>query len=236
MNVARSVVALVACMALLAPMACVARVQASMEQPQGSEGAYAPRRFDIEAQPLAAALRAFSEASGMAVLFDDALVADRQTHGLHGEASPHDALRILLAGTGLEARFSSVNAVTVTSQTPPASHAAPAPDADPQAVVLDSRAAGALQSAIERALCVRASTRPGSFRLAVQLWIDATGAVEKAVALAPSDRPARDDEVLAAIRTVRLPDAFHRFSPVTVLLAPSDGRSDPCGASREREG
>lgn len=233
---ARSVVALVACMALLAPMACVARVQASTEQPQGSEGAYAPRRFDIEAQPLATALRAFSEASGTAVLFDDALVADRQTQGLHGEASPRDALGILLAGTGLEARFSSVNAVTVTLQTPPASYAAPAPDADRQAAVLDSRAAGVLQSAIERALCVRASTRPGSFRLAMQLWIDATGVVEKAVALAPSDRPARDDEVLAAIRTVRLPDGFHRFSPVTILLSPNDGRSDPCGALHGREG
>lgn len=233
---ARSVVALVACMVLFAPMDCAAGVQVATEQTQGSEGAYALRRFDIEAQALASALRAFSEASGTAVLFDDALVADRQTQGLHGEASPRDALRILLAGTGLEARFSSVNAVTVTLQPPPAADAAPVPDADPQAAMLDKRAAGVLQSAIERALCARSSTRPGSFRLAMQLWIDTTGAVEKAAALAPSDQPSRDDEVLAAVRTVRLPDAFHRFSPVTVLLVPSGPRSVPCGATRDREG
>lgn len=235
MNVARSVVALVACMVLFAHMECTARVQASTEQPQGSEGAYAPKRFDIEAQALATALRAFSEASGTAVLFDNALVADRQTRGLHGEASPRDALRILLAGTGLEARFSSVNAVTVTLQASPTADTAPAPDAEPPPV-LDDRAARVLQSAIERALCSHASTRPGSFRLAMQLWIDATGSVSKAIALAPSDQPARDDDVLAAVQAVRVAGTFHRFSPVTVLLAPDRGLSDPCAASREREG
>jgi len=233
--VSRSVVALVACMVLFTPMACMVQVQASTEQPQGSEGAYAPRRFDIEAQALATALRAFSEASGTAVLFDDALVADRQTQGLHAEASPRDALRILLVGTGLEARFSSVNAVTVTLQAPTATGATSVPDAEP-APVLDERAARVLQLAVERVLCARGSTRPGSFRLAMQLWIDATGSVTKAVALAPSDRPARDDDVLTAVQAVRVPDAFHRFSPVTILLAPNGGRADPCGASREREG
>lgn len=228
MNVARSVIALVACMVLLASPECMARVQASEGQPQGSEGAYAPRRFDIEAQALATALRAFSEASGTAVLFDDALVAERQTQGFRGEASPRDALRSLLVGTGLEARFSSMNAFTVTLQTLPAAGTEPAPEVQPRAALPDTREAGILQAAIERALCARAATRPGSFRLAMQLWIDAAGGVAKAAALAPSENPARDDEVLSAVRGVRVPGDFHRFSPVTILLAPNGGRNDPC--------
>lgn len=237
MTVARSVFALVACMVLLAPPGSVAQEQSSAGQPQGSEGTHAPARFDIDAQTLATALRAFSEASGTAVLFDDGLVADRQTQGIHGEASPRDALRILLLGTGLEARFSSMNAFTVTLPDTAAAEPPRAPKpTEADEPTLDNGSAGVLQSAIERALCSRAATRPGAFRLAMQLWIDPAGSVANAVALAPSDDPARDDKVLSAVRTVRVPSTLHRFSPVTVLLTPTAGRSDPCRQSSAWEG
>jgi hypothetical protein len=229
MTVARSVLALVACMVLLAPLGSVAQVRTSVSQPQGSEGTHAPARFDIDAQALATALRAFSEASGTAVLFDDSLVADRQTRGIHGEASPRDALRILLVGTGLDARFSSMNAFTVTlPDNAPAEPLSVAKQAGVGELTLDNGAAGVLQAAIEHALCAHAATRPGTFRLAMQLWIDPAGSVANAVALAPSDDPARDDNVLSAVRGVRVPSTLHRFSPVTVLLTPTAGRRDPC--------
>ena len=234
---ARSVLALVACMVLLAPLGSVAQAQTSAGQPQGSEGTHAPTRFDIDAQALATALRAFSETSGTAVLFDDALVADRQSQGLHGEAQPRDALRILLLGTGLEARFSSMNAFTVTlPDTAPAEPPSVPKQAGAEEPALDNATAGVLQSAIEHALCARAATRPGAFRLAMQLWIDPSGSVANAVALAPSDDPARDDKVLAAVRSIRVPSTLHRFSPVTVLLTPTAGRTDPCRESSAWEG
>src|ERR1700743_2717792 len=86
MTVARSVLALVACMVLLVSRLGAAHTRATTGQPQGSEETHAPTRFDIDAQPLAAALRAFSEAAGVAVLFDDALVAQRESQGIHATA------------------------------------------------------------------------------------------------------------------------------------------------------
>jgi hypothetical protein len=239
MTVARSVLALVACMVLLASPLGVAQTRTTTGQPQGSEETHAPTRFDIDAQPLATALRAFSEAAGVAVLFDDALVAGRQSPGVHGDVAPRDALRILLVGTGLNARFSSMNAFTVTSSNESLPDDAvapmePAPVAD--GLALDARAAAVVQGAIERALCAHDSTRPGSFRLAMQLWIDSAGSVADVAALAPSDDASRDDRVLAALRSVRVPAVLHRFSPVTILLTPSAANVDPCRRARSLEG
>jgi hypothetical protein len=101
---------------------------------------------------------------------------------------------------------------------------------------LDAHAAAVIQAAIEAVLCAHASTRPGSFRLAMQVWIDAAGVIGDVAALAPSDDPQRDARVLATLRGVRLPASTSRFSPVTVLLTPSTSDSSRCGGSREREG
>jgi hypothetical protein len=238
MTVARSVLALVACMVLLVPSGAVVQARALSGSLQGTADTHAPARFDIDEQPLATALRAFSEQSGIAVLFDDALVADRASRGIHGEARPPDALRELLVGSGLGARFSSMNAFTVTAGTTSAVPEETTPrTADiASSSPLDEGDAALIQAAIARALCARAATRPGSFRLAMQLWIDASGNVADAAALAPSGDPARDDRVLASVRSVRLPPRLARFSPVTILLVPSGAAADPCHGERAWEG
>lgn len=224
---ARSVIALVACMVLIGAVPCHARNETSTATPPGSEGSHAPTRFDIDAQPLAGALRAFSETSGIAVLVDDDLVAQRESQGIHDRAEPRDALRILLAGTGLQARFSSVSAFTVTAvETAGASDAAPANGDDRP--MLDEHIAAEVQRAIERALCAHAATRPGNYRLAMQLWTDDQGVVSEVSPLAASDDPGRDGDVVATLRGTRLPGVTTRFSPVTVLVRPS--ASPPCGA------
>lgn len=234
----RSVLALVACMALLASPWSASQVRTNAGQPQGSEGTHAPTRFDIDAQALATALRAFSETTGIAVLFDDGLVAGKQSQGLHGMAAPRDALRSLLVGTELGAHFSSMNAFTVTasSQVPTDDGLAPRFEAAPAGDMLDERAARAVQLAVERALCVHEDTRPGGFRLAMQVWIGDDGSVTDVAALAASDDPRRDDRVLATLRSLRLPADVHRSSPVTVLLTPSVRIDDACRSHRAREG
>lgn len=238
MTVARSVLALVACMVLLAPPGAVGQVGIPSEPPQGTAETHAPARFDIDEQSLATALRAFSEQSGIAVLFDDALVADRASPGIHGQASPRDALRILLVGTGLGARFSSTNAFTVsagpTSLMP--GQTAPRTTGEASMSSLDDGDAALIQGTVAHALCADATTRPGSFRLAMQLWIDLSGHVADVAALAPSSDPARDDRVLATVRSIRLPSRLARFSPVTILLAPSSGSADPCHGAHAWEG
>lgn len=235
---ARSVLALVACLFMLVAPCPEAQVRSPSEPPQGSDETHAPARFDIDEQPLATALRAFSEQGGVAVLFDDALVADRRSPGVHGVVSPRDALRILLVGTGLHARFSSVNAFTVTAdETLPAGveAGASAPVAADRAA-LDDVDATLIQDAVERALCAHAATRPGEFRLAMQLWIDVSGAIAEVTALAPSANPGRDAQVLATVRSVKLPPRLARFSPVTLLLTPSRLPTNVCRGARAVEG
>jgi hypothetical protein len=175
-------------------------------------------RFDIDAQPLAGALRAYSETTGIAVLFDDAVVAGKGSPGLHGDADPRDALRILLVGSGLTAHFTSMNAFTVNAIP------ATAPEGDgtaPSAQAVAENDAVELQRAIEKVLCVRADTRPGTFRLAMQVWVDGTGHIADAVALAPSGDDERDSHVVAAVRTAQVASRLAAGSPFTVLLAPS---------------
>jgi hypothetical protein len=208
--------------------------QASMEDPQGVGETHAAARFDIDEQPLADALRAFSERSGIAVLFDDALVADRRTAGVHGMVSPHDALRILLVGTGLSAHFSSMNAFTVTASATSRDDTVVPPGAT--ASQLTESEAASIQRIIEQALCARADTHPGTFRLAMQVWLDGSDTVSELKALAPSHDTRRDARVLAALHGVHLPSGAARFSPVTVLLVPSAPGTDPCRGPRAWEG
>lgn len=217
---------------VLALLACVLCFGTAQAAPRGGDAppgtTHGPTRFDIDAQPLAGALRAFSETTGVAVLVDDALVAGRDSPGLHGEAPPRDGLRILLVGTGLSAHFSSMNAFTVNTTPADASEAASVTSSPAPAALADADAVD-LQRAVEKVLCVRRDTRPGTFRLAMQIWIDANGGVADVLALAPSGDDARDARVVAAVRRARVPPRLAAGSPFTVLLAPS--QHDACGVA-----
>ncbi|WP_159992990.1 TonB-dependent receptor [Roseomonas sp. 18066] len=74
--------------------------------------------FAIPAQPLPTALVAFYRQSGVQLLYDAAIAEGRQSPGLSGRATPEEALRRLLVGTGLGFRFTAPGVVTLTP--PPA--------------------------------------------------------------------------------------------------------------------
>src|SRR5690606_35603717 len=71
------------------------------------------RRFDIAAQPLDQALAAFSVSTGLQMLYDSPLAAGRQSAPVSGVMQPREALALMLAGTGLTARFTSAGAVVI---------------------------------------------------------------------------------------------------------------------------
>ncbi len=81
---------------LEAAVAILAAVPASADEST-------PRRatFAIPAGPLAPALTQFSQASGVQVLADPAVLRGLRTRGVHGRLSPTRALEVLLQGTGL---------------------------------------------------------------------------------------------------------------------------------------
>ncbi len=75
--------------------------------------------FDIAAMPLSKALREFSVQSRIAVVASGDQVADKHSAAVRGLHAPHDALRIMLAGTGLAARQTSSRSYVLAAVTPP---------------------------------------------------------------------------------------------------------------------
>src|ERR1700722_2820570 len=59
------------------------------------------KSYSITSQDLGSALRAFAIASGKDVVFDPMLVNGKTSPGLHGELTDEEALRRILAGSGL---------------------------------------------------------------------------------------------------------------------------------------
>jgi catecholate siderophore receptor len=74
-------------------------------------------RFNIPAQPLSDALRAFSRQAGVRVQLDVSAAAGVQSHAVSGALTPPEALRQLLAGTGLAAQFADGEAALVARGT-----------------------------------------------------------------------------------------------------------------------
>ena len=73
----------------------------------------ASQRFDIPAGDLQSALLNFSQAVDLQLLYPADITAGLTTQGVQGEHSPEEALRRLLAGTGLDYRLTSENSVTL---------------------------------------------------------------------------------------------------------------------------
>jgi len=175
--------------------------------------------FDIPAQPLAEALHAFSQQSGMAVLVDRELTARQRSMPLTGAFSARDGVQRLLEGTGLAARYSSADAFTVQRvQLPAALPGARNRNAAGEA----GNYARTLQYAVEQALCAFALTRPGRYRAALQVWIDDRGVLAHSRLLASTGDHRRDTALVERLRALRLerPPPTSLAQPVTLLLLP----------------
>ncbi|NIE78523.1 TonB-dependent outer membrane receptor [Pantoea sp. Tr-811] len=171
----------------------------------------------IPAQPLGLALDSFGRQSGMAVLVDQALLGGLRSSPINGRYTPREGLQRLLLGTGLEARYSAAQGFTLR----PLRLQAPAARERPGGTGAGSYAR-ALQQAVEQALCVSALTRPGSYRAALQVWIDASGQLVQSRLLATTGDFNRDAALVERLRAVRLQRAppTSLAQPVTLLLRP----------------
>lgn len=182
-------------------------------------------RYGIPAQSLADALTAYAAASSVQVLYETALVAGRKSAAVNGELAPSVALQRLLAGTGLVARQTDVDAVTVV----PADRepAVRSPSGDERTLM------AALQVGILDTLCKSEVTRPGNFRIALQLWITPVGTVRHAVLLGSTGDFRRDDALVLALQRVTLAGMAPAkiAQPVTMVIAPRGHDQAPeCGA------
>lgn len=185
-----------------------------------------PQKFDIAPRPLSEALIAFADQTGKAALIDAQTASGKTSSAVRGLLTPADALRIMLAGTGLSFRRIDDSAFTVGPNTQ-------ADDDDP----VGRRDPAGLRSyfvrvqrAMVQALCRDAVFRATPYRSAVQVWIGRAGDIAAVHALGGTGDAGRDALIAEAIATTRVPPPpIGLPQPVTLLLqrGPDDGATCP---------
>lgn len=183
--------------------------------------------FDIPPQSLLTALRSYSEVTGQAVLVDNTLTVGRHSAGVHGTFDKIEALQQLLAGTGLIASYSSDQAFTL-KLAKPSELAGKTTRERSESVGLGGfeamieHYAGRIQAPIEQALCQLKDGQPGTYRLALQIWVASTGNVEQTKLLSTTHNRRRDDDIRHALDRLSLdPPPPGMPQPITLLLLPT---------------
>jgi hypothetical protein len=186
--------------------------------------------FDIPTQSLAQALDAYGRATGMAALVDQGLTAGHRSAAVKGVLTPDQALRVLVAGTGLAIRYASRDAFTLEAEGAPANSDPHIADAGNASSHENGAYFADLQDTLVQALCRQPKTRPGRYRLGIQLWIGADGMVRASHLLDSSDDPGRDAAIadLLSVTPVAPPPAI-LAQPVTIVLLPhQSGEMSDC--------
>lgn len=168
--------------------------------------------YDIPAQDLDAALGLYMQASGAQVFYESSLTSGRRSAPVKGRLMPEPALRVLLTDTGLVARRIKDDAFSVVVAT--------AKDADAPAapIARGSQFRAALQASVLKALCRNPKTRPGNYRIVLELWIGARGNVQSSALTGTTGDPARDAAVIAALQDVEIGVSAPAGMPQPVLL------------------
>ncbi len=92
---------------------CAVIILGSTVTPSHANAQETPKIYAIETKNLAAALREFAVASGKDVVFDPALVKGKATHGVKGRLGDEEALKRLLAGSGLSFERTAIGGFVV---------------------------------------------------------------------------------------------------------------------------
>lgn len=171
----------------------------------------AGQTFVIPAQPLDQALAAFSVSTGLQMLYDSSLAAGRRSSPVSGAMQPREALVLMLAGTGLTARFTSAGAVVIYAGSTSAVTLNPitataAPVVGRTGVNAEARAyAEAVQRQTVEALRQDAGLSGGDYALSVRLWVSEQGAARRVEILRGSGDAGRDADFMALASGLRFP-------------------------------
>lgn len=171
----------------------------------------AGQTFVIPAQPLDQALASFSVSTGLQMLYDSSLAAGRRSSPVSGAMQPREALVLMLAGTGLTARFTSAGAVVIYAGSTSAVTLNPitataAPVVGRTGVNAEARAyAEAVQRQTVEALRQDAGLSGGDYALSVRLWVSEQGAARRVEILHGSGDAGRDADFMALASGLRFP-------------------------------
>lgn len=195
----------------VAPAATLAVFCAAAPATAQPERGGAPVTFDVPEQPLDQALERYGDVSGREVLYGTGLTAGRRSSAVRGTMPPDEALRKLLEGTGLAARFLPDGSFVLEVS----KAARPAPDTG-----VRTRYYARIQAGVREALCA-SGARPGSYRVAALLWIGPSGAVVRHARLSSTGTPDLDrgiDRTLGRLAVGAPPPGFAQ--PVLVMVMP----------------
>jgi hypothetical protein len=197
-----------------------------------------PLMFDIPAQPLQAALERFMTVTAYSGVYDSAITAGLQSTEVKGLMLPQAALRQLIAATGLSVRYAAEHTFAIlglaVASVPVAAAAAENAGSRGNDVSDDAKTAyfGQLQAHIKNVFCRYPSTAPGTYRVALSLWIAADGAVQQVRLLDSSGSPQRDARISASLGRLHLPALPQQAGiqqPLTlVFLQKPQGAADDC--------
>jgi hypothetical protein len=194
-----------------------------------------PMAFHIPSQPLAAALQAYGQRTGVQVLYESNSAIGRTSVAVEGVLAPDTALGLLLTGTDLRVRYIRPDAITLA-----------VPDAESVASALSSSPLGGVdlylgtlrvhgsrdsdetarlneyservQMDIQNALRKNARTRDGSYRAVLDLWIDPSRTIERTELFRSTGDRERDAAIATTLRgvTISRPAPANAPRPVRV--------------------
>jgi Secretin and TonB N terminus short domain len=176
--------------------------------------------YGIASQDLAAAIKAYVRISGMQVLFETAVTADKRSTALNGRFTAAQALKVLLSGTGLTASRTDVDAFVIAPDTEAGSLAS-RPTMAP-----DARFLAALQQGVLDVLCRDPLTRPGSYKVAVELWIAPDAIIQRTSLIGSTQDGVRDRALLEGLRgaSIGLPPPPNLPQPFVIRIKPRNPR------------
>ncbi|MEW6639071.1 MAG: STN domain-containing protein [Pseudomonadota bacterium] len=220
---------------VMAALAAAGLCAAAAEERQ-AVNADAPIDFHIPAQPLASALQAYGERTGVQVLYESTSAAGRRSIAVEGAYTPGDALNLMLTGTDLKVRYIRPDAITLAppslaANEPPASPLGATAAADLSLGTLRVRAADAgedtsrlhdysesVQTDIQKALQKNSRTRVGSYRAVLDLWIDPSRIIQRTELFRSTGDPERDEAVASALRGLVISRAAPSNTPQPIRV------------------
>lgn len=182
--------------------------------------------YDIPSQALDSALNTYIRVSGAQVFYETALTTGRRSAEVKGRFAPDAALRVLLMGTGLVGRLTDVDAFSIIPANKQHVGAAVT------AFARDSRFVNALQANVLKALCGNSQTRPGSYKIAFELWIGPAGRIQSSALVGSTGDAARDAALIKALQDVAVDEAMPLGMPQPIImsiLSRAPGETGDCG-------
>ncbi|NVO17644.1 MAG: hypothetical protein HXX10_26770 [Rhodoplanes sp.] len=179
-----------------------------------SDGREALIHFSVPPQPLASALSRYGDATGNEALYEGGLTDGRISGDVQGRLTSTEALRRLLGGTGLSARFIADGIFILlpapqrqSTQAPPPAH---------------RRYYALIQEGVLDALCRLREARPGHYRLVTVFWIAQDGAVEDVLRIGTLGRASADQLIDRTLRGLKFsePPPADFVQPVRLLFVP----------------